>query len=64
MEGKLLDIDELTARYGLRKWTIRSYCSQGKIPHVKLGRRVYFRVQDIETWLEKHARPAREVSIP
>jgi excisionase family DNA binding protein len=58
MERRLLDIDELATRYGFPKWTIRSYCSQGKIPFVKVGRRVYFRVDEIEQWLDEHARPA------
>ncbi len=62
MERKLLDIDELVGRYGFRKWTIRDYCSQGKIPFIKVGRRVYFRVDDIEQWLDEHAHPVAEVN--
>jgi excisionase family DNA binding protein len=63
VEQRLLDIDGLEARYGFRKWTIRTYCSQGKIPFIKVGRRVYFRVEDIERWLDEHARPVEEVKI-
>jgi len=63
VERRLLDIDELEARYGFRKWTIRNYCSQGKVPFIKVGRRVYFRGEDIERWLDEHARPAEEVKI-
>jgi excisionase family DNA binding protein len=63
VERKLLDIDELAARYGFRKWTIRSYCSQGKIPFIKVGRRVYFRVDDIERWLDGHVHPAAEIIV-
>lgn len=64
MERRLLDIDGLEARYGFRKWTVRNWCSQGKIPFVKVGRRVYFRVEDIEQWLDERARPVQEVSVP
>jgi excisionase family DNA binding protein len=64
MDKRLLDINELAARYGFPKWTIRSYCSQGKIPFIKVGRRVYVRVDDIEHWLDEHAHPAVEVIVP
>jgi excisionase family DNA binding protein len=62
-EKILLNIDELCQRYGFKPWTIRGYCSQRKIPFIKLGRRVYFRVADIERWLEAHQQPVLEVHI-
>jgi excisionase family DNA binding protein len=62
-EKPLLNINELCQWYGVKPWTIRSYCSQGKIPFIKIGRRVYFRVADIERWLEAHQQPAIEVHI-
>jgi excisionase family DNA binding protein len=62
-EKILLNIDELCQRYGFKPWTIRSYCSQRKIPFIKIGRRVYFRVADIERYLEAHQQPALEVQI-
>jgi excisionase family DNA binding protein len=64
MDRRLLDIDELCERYGFRKWTIRSYCSQRKIPFLRVGRRVFFRPEDIERWLQAQAKPILEVSLP
>jgi predicted DNA-binding transcriptional regulator AlpA len=64
LKRKLLDIKELEQRYGFKRWTIRSLCSQRKIPHIKIGRRVYFDVDAIEAWLQEHARPVKEVHIP
>lgn len=58
----LLDFKQLCERYPFRPWTVRSYCSQGKIPHVKIGRKVFFRMEEIEQWLDEHAKPAEEVS--
>jgi excisionase family DNA binding protein len=59
----ILTITELCQRYPFKPWTIRSYCSQRKIPFIKIGRRVYFRVTDIERWLDEHKQPALEVHI-
>lgn len=57
----LVDIVGLCERYpALKLWTVRALCSQGRIPHIKLGRSVYFDVAEIEAWLDAHARPARE----
>jgi len=62
MEPRLLRIDELCERYNLKKRTVRTLCSQGRIPHIKIGRAVYFRVDAIEAWLKNHEKPAQEVA--
>jgi excisionase family DNA binding protein len=51
----MLTIHELCARYSLRPWTVRQYCSQRRIPHVKVGRKVLFNVEEIEQWLKAQA---------
>jgi hypothetical protein len=61
---KLLDIDGLETTYGLKRWTIRLYCSQRRIPFVKIGRRVYFDPVAIDAWILEHSRPVLEVHIP
>jgi predicted DNA-binding transcriptional regulator AlpA len=63
-QKKLLDIKELEEIYGLKHWTIRTLCSQRKIPHLKLGRRVFFDPAAIDAWLQEHVRPVKEVDIP
>jgi predicted DNA-binding transcriptional regulator AlpA len=60
MERKLLDIKEVEQRYGLKTWTMRSYCSQRKMPYIKIGRRVFFRVEAIEAWLKEHEKPVQD----
>jgi len=60
----MMNIDEVAVVTGIPKWTLRGYCSQRKIPFIKIGRRVYFRPESIETWLQDHARPVQEVSVP
>jgi predicted DNA-binding transcriptional regulator AlpA len=64
LKRKLLDIKELEQIYGFKPWTIRSYCSQGKIPYIKLFSRVYFDPVAIDAWIQEHARPVKEVHIP
>jgi predicted DNA-binding transcriptional regulator AlpA len=63
-QKKLLDINELEEIYGLKHWTIRTLCSQRRIPHLKLGRRVFFDPAAIDAWLQEHVRPVKEVDIP
>jgi excisionase family DNA binding protein len=60
-EPVMLTIHELCTKYSLRPWTVRQYCSQRRIPHVKVGRKVLFKVEEIERWLAEHARPVVEV---
>jgi predicted DNA-binding transcriptional regulator AlpA len=63
LKRKLLDIEELEQIYGLKHWTIRTWCSQRRIPHIKIGRRVYFDVDAIDAWIREHARPVQEMNI-
>jgi predicted DNA-binding transcriptional regulator AlpA len=63
-QKKLLDIHELEEIYGLKHWTVRTLCSQSKIPHIKIGRRVFFDPAAIDAWIAEHARPVREVDLP
>jgi excisionase family DNA binding protein len=37
MEDRLINIDEAVAYLGRKKSTIRAWCSQKKIPFIKLG---------------------------
>jgi hypothetical protein len=61
---KLLDINGLVAMYGLKRWTVRSYCSMRRIPFIKLGRRVFFDPEAIDAWIKAHERPVKEVQMP
>jgi predicted DNA-binding transcriptional regulator AlpA len=63
-QKKLLDITGVEETYGLKRWTIRTYCSQGKIPFIKIGRRVFFDPVAIDAWIKEHARPVRQVDLP
>ena len=31
--------------------TLKAYWAAGRIPHLKIGNHVYFRLQDVEVWM-------------
>lgn len=45
-------IDYLPDEYKLKKSTIYIYASLNKIPHIKIGRKLYFEPNKIDTWNE------------
>ena len=50
----LLDVPKLVEWLGIKENTVRKWVCYGRIPYLKCGRRVLFRRQDIEAWLEKN----------
>lgn len=50
--GKYIDAITLAAYLGLSVDTIYRAVGRKKIPHLKLGRRTKFDVEEIETWLK------------
>jgi excisionase family DNA binding protein len=53
-----LPIDAVADRLGVSGWTVRTWLRQGRIPFVKLGRRVLVKVDDVEALLAKNYQPA------
>lgn len=52
---KLLTIQEISDILGIKDCTIRAWVFQRKIPCVRIGRLVRFRMSEIETWInQKH----------
>lgn len=49
---RLVDINEVSALLGAKKSTIRKWIFEGKIPFLRIGRLIRFRLSTIETWLE------------
>ena len=50
---KLLDYKALTLHYGLYKSTISKLVMNGKFTNiVKVGRKNYFRREDVEAWID------------
>lgn len=50
--GQLLTIADLADRLQLAEVTIRKKLARGEIPHVRIGRAIRFRPEDIDAWLD------------
>ena len=57
--SKLLGLDELEERTDIKRPTWRAWISQGRLPSIKLGRRVLVSESDLADFLAAHRRPAR-----
>lgn len=51
-DRKLLNIDRLAEYLNVNRNTIYAWISQKKIPYIKLGRLVRFRLNDILKWVQ------------
>lgn len=60
--GRLtVTVFQLAEMTGLNRWSIYHLVSQRRIPHVKIGRRVLFPVEDIREWIrERTVAPTSE----
>jgi excisionase family DNA binding protein len=52
---KLLDVKGCSELLGISVYTIHKWLGQGKIPSVRLGRRVLFDPVALRAWVEEHA---------
>jgi len=57
---KLLMPEDVADLLGVKVGTIYQWTHQDYIPHVKLGRLVRFRIQDIDRWLDQRASSGRK----
>lgn len=53
---KLLSVGEVAACLQVKISTVYQYVNAGKIPCVKVGRRVRFREEDIEAWIKENSK--------
>lgn len=60
MVDELLSVQEASKILRLSPHTLRAWTFQRRLPVVKLGRRCLYRRQDLETFIEKNLRPARD----
>ena len=44
---------ELAETLHLSKWTVRKWRLAGGLPHIKIGRRIFYRLQSVEEWLRE-----------
>ena len=52
---RLITYNQLEQRYGIKVATAVSLVREGRIPHVRFGRRfIRFDVEQIEAWIARH----------
>jgi predicted DNA-binding transcriptional regulator AlpA len=49
-----LQLPDLTAEYGLKASRVRNLVFRHAIPHIKIGRSLYFSRVEIEAWFDAH----------
>lgn len=56
MEQKFLPVEKLKELTGISEHTWRHWIREGRVPSVKLGKRVLVRVEDFNRFIEKNLR--------
>ena len=52
----MMAVKEVAEYLGISKATVYQYTSSRRLPYFKLGTRLLFRVDEIDEWVEAHAR--------
>jgi len=55
-EKQLLDTKDASEFLGIRKSTLYEWVIQRKIPYIKVGRLLKFRIEDLDSWLQKRTK--------
>ena len=53
---EFLTIDELSEYLNLKRSTLYSMVESGQLPHYRVGRRIRFKRNDLDRWMESHRR--------
>jgi excisionase family DNA binding protein len=54
MEKRTLSVDEVAGYLGLHKDTVYELVKEKKIPHFRLGGRIFFLEDILENWIRKN----------
>ena len=52
LQKRLFSVEEAAEYLSLSPWTIREMGTHGRLPVVRLGRRVLFDREDLDQWIE------------
>jgi len=58
--GEIMDVDEAAAYLKMAKQTVYSMVSRRLLPYFKRGKRVFFRKEELLSWLEKGRKYTKE----
>lgn len=51
LEEKVLTRMQLASKLGLSPWSIWRWTKEGKMPHIRIDKRIFYRVDTIQRWL-------------
>jgi excisionase family DNA binding protein len=51
----LLTVEQVAELLAFKPSTIRAYCEQRKLPHVRIGGQLRFRPSELHEWLEQRS---------
>ncbi|MGE5444788.1 MAG: helix-turn-helix domain-containing protein [Ignavibacteriales bacterium] len=54
---KLLDTHSLGQYLGTSDWSVRNLKRKGKLPFVKIGRRIFYDRDEIDAWIKRNSQP-------
>lgn len=53
----LLSLQNAATRLGVSAETLRKWAASGRVPCVRLGRRLLFDEHELQAWVARHSRP-------
>jgi excisionase family DNA binding protein len=53
VSDRLLDVAEVATLLGVKASWVREACRDGRLPHVRVGRYLRFRLERIYEWIEE-----------
>ena len=59
-QKQLMDMNEASEYLGIRKNTLYEWVIERKVPHVRVGRLLKFRREDLENWLRKRTQEEKD----
>lgn len=60
LDSHRLTFEEAVEYTGINSSTLRGYCSYRKIPYIKVGRKVFFYVNQLDEWMKSHQKKTRD----
>jgi excisionase family DNA binding protein len=55
IRAKLLDTHSLGQYLGTNDWSVRNLKRKGKLPFVKIGRRIFYDRDEIDKWIKRNS---------
>ena len=58
---EILSEQELASLLQISKWTVRKWRLEGGLPHIQVARRIFYRMETVQTWMAEMERSSATV---